>query len=285
MSTTPSPQEVINREHRTWRDVSEGWRKNDAHLRENAHCVTQRMLDLADISDGNWVLDIASGTGEPAIPAAQLVGESGCVIGTDLVDEMLLVARDKAKAQNVRNVEFQKVDGKSLNFDAASFDAVTSRWGLIFMPEPQTSLQQMHHVLKDCGRLVVACWAEPERNPFFTHAMTILMKHMNVPKLPPKAPGVFAFADRNYLEDTLHRSGFQSVEIEELSFNMIKARDGEEYWEIMKELAGPIVQLTKQMDQATYDAFSEEVITSADAFKQDDKLSMIGTTWIARATK
>ena len=285
MKNTSSPQDIIDREHRTWRDVSDGWRKNDARLRENADCVTQRMLDLANIGDGDWVLDIASGTGEPAIPAAHRVGESGRVIGVDLVDEMLSVARDKAEAQQLKNVEFQKVDGKSLAFEAGSFDAITSRWGLIFMPEPQTSLQQMHHVLKNNGQLVVACWTEPERNPFFTHAMSILMKHMDVPQPPLKAPGVFAFADPDYLEDTLRQSGFQSIEIEDLSFNMVEASSGEEYWQIMKELAGPIVQLTKQMDQATYDAFSEEVIASADELKQGDTLSMVGTTWIARASK
>ena len=108
---------------------------------------------------------------------------------------------------------------------------------------------------------------------------------MEVPKPAPKAPGVFAFADREHLEDTLLASGFQSVTIEDICFNMIQARSGEEYWQIMRELAGPITQLTSQMDQATYDAFSEEVIASAEALRQGDTLSMVGTTWIARATK
>ena len=285
MSSTNSPQDIIDREQRTWRSVSDGWRKNDSQLRDNAGCVTQRMLDLANIETGHSVLDIASGTGEPAIPAAHRVGESGRVIGIDLVDEMLTIARDKAQLQNLKNIDFQTVDGTGLDFDAASFDAVTCRWGLMFMPEPQTSLQQIHHVLKEDGQLIAACWAEPERNPFFTHAMSILMKHMEVPQSAPKAPGVFAFADREYFEETLRASGFQSVTIEDISFNMIEVSSGEEYWQMMKELAGPIVQLTKQMDQASYDAFSEEVITSADALKQGDSLSMVGTTWIARASK
>jgi len=283
--TTNSPQDVIDREHRTWRSVSDGWRKNDEQLRENAGIVTQRMLDLANLDVGHSVLDIASGTGEPAIPAAHRIGESGHVTGIDLVEEMLAIARDKAQAQGLKNVEFRTVDGKGLDFDAASFDAVTCRWGLMFMPEPQTILQQIHRVLKDTGRLVVSCWAAPERNPFFTHAMSILIKHMEVPQPTEKEPGVFAFADREYLEHTLRASGFQSVTIEDVSFNMIEVSSGEEYWQMMKELAGPIVQLTQQMDQATYASFSEEVIASADALKQGDTLSMVGTTWIARATK
>jgi ubiquinone/menaquinone biosynthesis C-methylase UbiE len=285
MTTTNSSQDIIDREHRTWRCVSDGWRKNDVQLRENADPVTQRMLDGARIVAGHRILDIASGTGEPAIPAAHRVGESGHVTGVDLVDEMLAIAREKAEAQNLRNIVFHTVDGSGMPFDAASFDAVTCRWGLMFMPEPQEILQQIRHVLKDEGRLAVACWAEPERNPFFTHAMSILVKHMEVPKPVPKAPGVFAFADREHLEDTLRDSGFRDIDIEDHSFNMIQTNSGEEYWQIMEELAGPIAQLTKQMDEATYQAFSEEVIASAEALKQGDTLSMVGTTWIAHATK
>ena len=227
MSTTNSSQDVIDREQRTWRNVSEGWRKNDAQLRENADGVTQRMLDLAGLKEGSWMLDIASGTGEPALPAAHRVGTSGQVIGTDLVDEMLAVARDKAKEQQLSNIEFRTVDGKGLDFDTARFDAVTSRWGLIFIPEPQAFLKLIHGVLKDDGRVVLACWAEPERNPFFTHAMSILMKHMEVPKPPAGAPGVFAFAERERLENTLRDSGFRNIDIEDLSFNMIQVDSGE----------------------------------------------------------
>ena len=285
MTTNSSSQDIIDREHRTWRSVSDGWRKNDSRLRENADVVTQRMLDLAGIDAGHRVLDIASGTGEPAIPAAHRVGETGRVTGVDLVDEMLAVARDKAAVQNLRNIDFQTVDGSSMPFDAASFDAVTCRWGLMFMPEPQNILRQIHYVLKEEGRLAVACWAEPERNPFFTHAMSILVKHMEVPQPPPGAPGVFAFADRQRLEDTLRDSGFHDIEIQDHSFNMIQANSGEEYWQIMEELAGPIAQLTQQMDEATYQAFSAEVIATAEALKQGDTLSMVGTTWIAHATK
>jgi ubiquinone/menaquinone biosynthesis C-methylase UbiE len=285
MSNAPSAQDIIDREHNTWRTVSDGWRKNDARLRESADPVSQRMLDGANISAGHRVLDIASGTGEPAIPAAHRVGESGHVTGVDLVDEMLVIAREKAQAQGLNNIVFQTVDGKNMDFDAGSFDAVTCRWGLIFMPEPQDMLQQIHHVLKDSGRIALACWAEPERNPFFTHAMSILVKHMEVPQPPPGAPGVFAFADRDRLENILHDSGFSNIEIEDHSFNMIEANSGEEYWQIMEELAGPIAMLTQKMDKETYAAFSEEVIASANDLKQGDTLDMVGTTWIAHATK
>jgi ubiquinone/menaquinone biosynthesis C-methylase UbiE len=285
LNTNPTHQEIKNREHTTWSGVAEGWRKNDELLRRNAEPVTQRMLELAAINKGDWILDIASGTGEPAIPAALRVGPSGKVIGTDLVEDMLNVARDKAKQQQIENIEFHCVDGETLPFDSDTFHAATIRWGLMFMPDPTSCLRLAHSVLKEDARLVVSCWAQPERNPFFTHIMSILGQYMELPQLPAGSPGVFAFADPDHLVNVIQESGFQNVEIEDLAIDMVVADSGEEYWKIMEGLAGPIVQLMKQLDEDTKANFIQAVIDSANVLKQDDKLRMTGTTWIAHASK
>ena len=285
MNTKPSHQDIIDRENKTWSSVAKGWKKHDKRLRESSEPVTQRMLELAAIKTGNRVLDIASGTGEPAIPAAQRVGDSGFVIGTDLAEDMLAIARDKALHEKIANIEFRCVDGKILDFESESFHATTIRWGLMFMPDPENILRQVHRVLKKDGHISVACWAEPERNPFFTHAMTILMKHMEVPQPPPGSPGVFAFADPNRLTQALTDCGFQNVEIEDLAVTMFEADSGEEYWEMMEDMAGPIVQLMKQMDEKKRTSYIKDVIDTANAQKKDGKVQMVGTTWIAHAHK
>ncbi len=285
MENSNPNQDIINREHKTWSSVAAGWKKHDARLRESSEPVTLRMLELIALKEGDQVLDIASGTGEPAIPAALRVGDSGFVIGTDLADDMLDIAREKARQQNVSNIEFRCVDGKTLDFDPESFHAITIRWGLMFMPEPENTLQQIHRVMKDNARIAVACWAEPERNPFFTHAMTTLMKHMEVPQPPPGSPGVFAFANPDRLTQALTDSGFNNVEVEDLAVTMFEADSGEEYWGMMEDMAGPIVQLMKQMDEESRNAFVKDVIDSANAQKKDGKVRMTGTTWIAHGRK
>ncbi len=278
-------EEIRERERRTWGQVAEGWRRNDQRLRESAGPVTARMLDLASLSEGRRVLDIASGTGEPAIPAAERVGRAGRVIGIDLVEDMLAVARDKARRQGLANLEFHCLDAEALPFEPSSFDAATIRWGLMFMPDPLACLRQVHRLLIDGGRLVVSCWAEPERNPFFTHAMSILMNHMDVPQPPPGAPGVFAFADPARLVASLREAGFRDVRIEEMQIDMIVADSGEEYWQVLQDLAGPIVLLMQQMDEDSRAAFVREVIDSAEALRQGGVLRMAGVTWIAHGTK
>jgi len=83
--SNPDKAELKNREHDNWASAAAGWKRRDELLRKGSSAVSGRMLELAGISPGARLLDIASGTGEPAISAAQIVGDSGKVIGTDLV--------------------------------------------------------------------------------------------------------------------------------------------------------------------------------------------------------
>ncbi|MCK4951843.1 MAG: class I SAM-dependent methyltransferase [Gammaproteobacteria bacterium] len=279
--STLNNAELKDRERKTWALVAEGWRRQDELLREGAAPVTNRMLELAKIGAGHSVLDIASGTGEPAISAAQLVGAGGRVIGTDLIDNMLAFAREKAAQANLDNIEFHCVDGEELTFDPAAFDAVTMRWGLMFMPEPEACLKRVHSFLKEGGRVVTACWAAPDRNPFVMVAMQVLGKYMELPKPPPGTPGIFSFADADRLHRVLESSGFGNIEIEEMEIDVMEVEDGAAYWSSISDLAGPVMMLVNQLDEDTRAKFERDVIETADAMKQGESLKMSGTTWIA----
>lgn len=286
-----SPKEYMNKrelkeqERKTWAAVAEGWRRRDEILRKGTAPVTERMLDLACIDAGHWVLDIASGTGEPAISAAQRTGETGKVIGTDLVEEMLFVAREKVLQENLNNIEFQCVDGEELGFEPASFDAITIRWGLMFMPEPEACLARVYRLLKSNGRIVAACWAAPEHNPFVSLLMATLGKYMEVPKPAPGAPSMFAFADPERLQSALEVAGFKDIKIEDMAIDVIEVDDGAAYWEAMKDIAGPVMALANQLDNETRSAFIADVIETANSLQVGETLPMRGTTWIVSGTR
>ena len=243
------------------------------------------MLELAGVTKGHWVLDIASGTGEPAIPAARKVGQAGKVIGTDYVDEMLSFAREKATKEGLDNIEFQYVDGEELDFKPSTFDAVTIRWGLMFMLDPGACLRRARGVLKRGGRLVVTCWASPERNPFVSLMVTTLRNYTELPAPPPEAPGIFAFADDERLRGVFASSGFKNIAIEEMELDVVEVENGQAYWELMRDLAGPIMTLVKELDKPTRNAFVNELTARADALKRDGTIKMQGTTWMASASK
>jgi len=283
--TTLDNDELKERERKAWSSVADGWKRRDELLTRGAAPVTQRMLELAGISTGHRVLDIASGVGEPSITAARRVGDTGMVIGTDLVDGMLNYARHKAVQADLNNIEYHCVDGETLNFEPETFDAVTCRWGLMFMPEPVNCLKLANNVMKDTARLAVACWAAPEKNPFVGVLMQTLGKYMEVPKPPPGTPGIFALADPDRLKDVFAAAGFRDIDLEELEIDVLEVDDGQAYWDAISDLAAPVMTLVKQLDEEARSAYISDVVQAADALKQGATLRMRGTTWLASAGK
>lgn len=285
MMQSMNPQEIKQRILQEWALAAPGWRKHDARLRETSEPVTLRMLALAAVAPGHRVLDIASGSGEPAIPAAEIVGPEGYVLGTDISADMLGIARDKAKARGLSNIEFLAVDGEELDVEAEAFDVALCRWGIMFMPDPVRCLRQVHRALKPGGRAVVTVWGPPERNPFFTVPMGVLQKHVDMPPPQPGAPGVFALADRERLAAVLSEAGFRDVRVEETVLPMALFDTGEEYWRYTRELAAPIAALFAKLPPETQEAISREVAEAAAAGSPGGKVSLDGCPLFAWGVK
>lgn len=287
MTQQTDAQTIKAQQKEQWGRAAAGWRKHDQRLREGTAPVTNRLLKLAGIAPGQRVLDIASGTGEPALPAAEIAGPDGFVLLTDQAQEMLAVAREKAQARGLRNVDFRLVDGEELGVEPDSFDAVLCRWGIMFMPEPGRCLQQAHRALKQGGRMALAVWGPPERNPFLAVPMSILRKHYSGPPLPdPAAPGgVFSFADRAKLEAAFTEAGFEQVQTEELELPMAVFDSGEAYWQYQMEFAGPLASLFSRLSPSAQEAASQEVIRAAPMGDREGKVSLNGLALLASATK
>jgi ubiquinone/menaquinone biosynthesis C-methylase UbiE len=283
--TLPENTELKDRERQTWASVAAGWKRRDELLTRGAAPVTARMLELAAISPGARVLDIASGVGEPALSAARLVGATGRVIGIDLVEEMLKHARAKVVDAGITNLEFHCMDGESLDFAPGTFDAVTCRWGLMFMPEPEACLRRVNRVMKEDGHLALACWAAPEKNPFVGLLLQVLGNYLELPAAPPGTPGIFALADPDRLRSVIESAGFSDVELEALELDVIEVESGRSYWETMSDLAAPVMTLVRQLDREALTAFVDDVIEAAESRREGETLRMQGTTWIASAVK
>lgn len=269
-----------------WTRVASGWRKHDDYLSRTFKNVSDRLLDGAGVAPGGRVIDIASGTGEPAIPAALRVGPAGRVLGTDFVEEMLDCAREKADAHGLTNLEFRRLDGEALDVPEASFDAVTMRFGLMFMPDPAACLTRAYGALRPDGRISLSCWAAPERNPWVTVAMGVLKRHMEIPTPPPGATGMFAFGDPERLRATIAAAGFRDVRVEEVEIPVIDFATGAEYFSFTFDLAGPLAALFAQLDQATQELVAREVAEEATrASKAQGRILLPGVTWVATGTK
>ena len=119
------------------------------------------LLAAARIAPGHRLLDVATGTGAVTRVAVEIVGPTGAVVGGDISPNMLDVARRNLKGLPIT---LQTLDGQSLPFPAAGFDAVTCQLGLMFFTDPGRGLAEFRRVLRDGGRTAVSVTTTPERS-------------------------------------------------------------------------------------------------------------------------
>jgi ubiquinone/menaquinone biosynthesis C-methylase UbiE len=270
-----------DREHENWTRVAPSWGEYDDTLKWYFRAVTERMLATAAVGPGQRVLDIASGTGEPAIPAAEQVGPTGHVLGTDFVESMLAIARRKAESKGLRNVEFRRVDGEEIEVPAGTFDAVLARWGIMFMPDASACLARACRCLRSGGRIAVACWAQPDRNPWASVPLSVLKRHVDLPAPPPGAPGLFAFADPARLRGALEGAGFLDVRVDEVPVVVGEFDDAREYFKMVRELAGPIARIYSGLSPEVQKRVVNEVSLAAEEYRTAGLVAMSGVTWVA----
>ena len=131
-----------NNQRKSWDMVAEGWQKWWKTFEQDAQKVNERLVELAEIKQGDKVLDIATGIGEPAITAARKVGIKGHVLATDISPQMLNIAKQRAVSFRLKDIiEFKEIDAERIDIDLqlllpqySSFNAVLCRWGLMFFP-------------------------------------------------------------------------------------------------------------------------------------------------------
>ena len=197
-------------QERNWHELSGGWDKWYELFERGAEPVTRALLDGAGLRPGSSVLDIGSGTGQPALAAASLVGE-GRVLGVDQAEGMLAVARRRATAQGLANVEFLREDAEELDVEHGTFDAVVSRWGLMFLPDADRVLRTAYDALRPGGVFTAAVWGTAAQVPMLSLAFGIVAARLELPAPPPGTPGPFAMADGEALAARFAKAGFQEV--------------------------------------------------------------------------
>ncbi|MBZ0273311.1 class I SAM-dependent methyltransferase [bacterium] len=277
--------DLKQRELSNWTSVAPGWEKWDELLMRSAAPVAARLVTLAGIGPKHRVLDIASGTGEPALTIAAHVGPNGSVLATDFVEPMLAYAREKARRRGLANVVFDCLDGEALSVPPESFDAVTIRWGLMFMPDPVACLSHCREALKPGGRIAVACWAEPERNVWASTPAMIIREHLKLPAPPPDMPGIFAFGDGRRLASVLEKAGFTDVEIAEQPVQWGPFLSARQALGFLLDLAGPIAATLAKAPPDKLDAIHEDIVFAYEEYQTDGGVALPGVTWVASARR
>jgi enediyne biosynthesis protein CalE5 len=204
-------------ERQSWDSVANNWQKWWKTIERGAERVSRRLIQLAEIKPGSKV-DIATGIGEPAITAANQVGNSGRVLATDISPQMLSLAKQRAVSLGLQDViEFREGDVETIDLPSSTFDAVLCRWGLMFLPDLNAGLTNIYRSLVEGGQFAAAVWASPDQDTLIATTLNIVMKETDSKPPPPGTPGPFSLSDENSLKNSFMISGFKGLTIERMN--------------------------------------------------------------------
>jgi ubiquinone/menaquinone biosynthesis C-methylase UbiE len=218
-----------------WRVTAPFWRKHSATIRTMFAPLTEALIRDAGIGEGQTVLDVAGGAGEPSLTIAERVGSKGSVTCTDAVAEMVAAAESEAQRRGLTNITFRQCVADSLPFDSNSFDAVVSRLGVMFFPDPLAAVREMLRVAKPGGSLALAVWHQNDLNPFTRIVTEVMSRYVESPPADPDAPNGFRFAAPDKLASVLRNAGASEVRERVLHFQIEAPISPGEFWAMRSE--------------------------------------------------
>jgi len=235
--------------------AAEKWKAKSAAM---GRAVTEELVEYARPASGMQVLDVASGTGEPAISLAERVGASGHVTATDLSADLLAIAEQRARARELKNFSTCQADAHDLPFPDQSFDLATCRFGVMFFSECERALRGLHRVLKPNGRACFLAWGSFAQ-PYWLSTMGIVHRHVGGPLLMPGGADMFRFAEPKSLSRALSNSSFREVDEQTRNLEWTWPGSPEEVWEYAKSVSTPFRPLLERVPEREWKTVDAEV--------------------------
>jgi SAM-dependent methyltransferase len=170
------------------------------------------VMNKLGLVSGERVLDVGCGAGATSLTLADRV-RPGQVVGIDISDPLLARARDRG--EGIENLRFEPADAQTFVFSGPSYDAVFSRFGVMFFADPIAAFRNLRTALRTGGRLGFVCWRAIRDNPAFVVPLEAALPFLPEPPRPwdPAAPGPFAFADQDRIQGILDGGGYGDVDI------------------------------------------------------------------------
>jgi ubiquinone/menaquinone biosynthesis C-methylase UbiE len=258
---------------REWHDSAPYWQKHAPIIRVMFAPLTRALIEEAGIREGQTVLDVAGGPGEPSITIAETVGPSGSVTCTDAVAEMVKAAEGEARRRGLTNVKFRQCEAGRLPFAADSFDAAVCRFGAMFFPDPLAALRDMLRVTRPGGAVSLAVWHRSDLNPYYYVINRVTSRFVETPPAEPGAPGAFRFAELGALAHILEEAGAAGVRERLLKFHIEAPITPAEFWAMRSETSGTLREKLTGLSTEERARVAQEVEESARPFFPHDRMS------------
>ena len=214
--------EQRNRDQRTfWNDApGRKWVDRQVDLDHLHASVLDLVVARAALQPGERVLDIGCGAGASCLALAREVGPEGRVIGLDISEPLLALARERAAG--TPNVELQLGDAQT-DAPGRDFDVVTSRFGVMFFDDPVAAFANIATLMRPGGRMIFAAWARQEDNPWFRLPLEAAVERLGPAPAAgdPDGPGPMAFRDIDRVTGLLRQAGLADVGGERVALELV----------------------------------------------------------------
>jgi SAM-dependent methyltransferase len=234
---------------------------------------------------GERVIDIGCGCGDTSIEIARIVGEAGAVLGIDVSQPMLEVARSRGALARYTYLAFRDDDASEAGLPANT-DLLFSRFGVMFFSEPSPAFSHLRKSLRAGGRCVFVCWRAPRDNPWAMTPLSAARKAMGITPAPadPHAPGPFAFADEERVQAILSGAGFSDIDVQRFDAAVSLGATPRSAAEGVLRI-GPVSRLVREVGLEHLPTILEAVEqTLAPLAAPDGHVSLNGSTWIVSAS-
>lgn len=268
--------------------MADKWVAHQAAIDARFASLTEHLVGRTAAAPGERVIDVGCGTGALALALAGRVAPGGEVLGIDFSRPMLALAGQRVRAAGYDNVALQLVDAQTHAFEAGAFDLLASRFGVMFFSDPVAAFSNLLGALRPGGRLAFVCWTELGANPWFALPLEAGIRHLGEPEpAPPRAPGPFALAEADYVDEVLRTAGFADVEIERTESVVEGAASAGEEAAFACQM-GPLSRLIRERapdDPAVVERIASDVAEQFRLFETDAGVRLPATVFFVGARR
>ncbi len=264
--------------------TGERWTRLARQIEHNLRPFADAAIRRLAPQPGERVVDVGCGAGDTTLALAERVQGHGFVLGVDVSRPMLQRATARAANTPEYPVRFVEADAAAHAFERAAFDALFSRFGVMFFADPAAAFANLRRALKPGGRLTFCCWRDRRENPWVTLPVAAARRHLSeLPPPPgPDEPGPFAFADSARIQRILTSAGFSDIACEKFDPMLTYGEDPRAAADYLTQM-GPVGSVLQEHPEPLRQKVADTLAGLLEEKREPGVLRLSAATWIVTA--
>ena len=276
---------IANQEQREfWSDIKgDLWVTLQPRIDMMLATFGNKALDTLNPQSGERVLEIGCGTGTTTLALGERVGVSGEILAADLSRPMLNKAIERANVGGEHPITFVEADAQVHKFPTATFDAVYSRFGVMFFDDPVAAFRNIRKAVRPGGRMAYVCWADRKANPWIRIPAGAAKTCLDLPAPPPDdAPGQFSMENEDRVQQILHDAGWSDIGLERFTVEGSIGSNAADAARFITKM-GPMSEPFALADSDTQNKTLQVIEEALTPYSNDSGVTLGFSTWIVSA--